>query len=114
LFDDWGVTSDDVRAGDNDDVIAPSVSEPQQQEVKPIGDEERLPDMDFDYLEIDESELDMQDIMDRVYLQTSDKKSSTSEPPPPRAFREIQVEFTDRGALPTKVARKSEDGNTPL
>jgi hypothetical protein len=102
-----------MREGDHDDApLVPSVQTKHQQKTFIESDaDERLPDMEFDDLEIDESLLDMQDIMNRVSLQTSEPPTQATIPAP-RSFTKILVEFTDRGSLPTKVARKSEDGIT--
>lgn len=69
---------------------------------------ERLPDLTFDDLDLDESELDMDLIMQKVELQIHGKPVKIL--PPPRSFQKIEFKFTDRGLLPTTVARESEDG----
>lgn len=51
-----------------------------------------------------EDGIDMEAILAKVKQQLKKKEA-----PPPRASADIQVTFTDRGAIPTSVARESED-----
>ncbi|KAJ3224784.1 Dynein assembly factor 4, axonemal [Clydaea vesicula] len=64
--------------------------------------------LDLENVNIDESILDMDNILLKVKKQL-EKKPEKKLPPPRGKNVEITFKFTDRGPLPTKVARESED-----
>ena len=61
-------------------------------------------DLDLDMEDDCEDGIDMEEIMAKVKKQFVKK-----EMPPPRQSSSISVQFTDRGPLPSQVARESED-----
>lgn len=109
---DWGNRKDVFRQGDldeDDDIEEVEIQEPNKSGIEqdqPLFEDEVLEDLEFDPEELeDESDINMDEIMKKVQEMTAGKKP----PPPPRSGGCIEITFTDRGLLPTKVARESED-----
>jgi hypothetical protein len=64
--------------------------------------------LDIDLDDDCEDGLDMTEIMNKVNSQLN---RTVKKLPSPRKSTSIQIKFTDRGPIPTTVARESEDGN---